>query len=354
MGNPQIHYYDVHGLVTLAVQEASPRGSRWAGLGRTLAHFEVPSLEEEPDIWLKVGDFEPHYEDDCLVDHQVHVRPNYIFCQDQWRNLRWQVEIEGFESGPTRVRLALRGGGLRQALVPGLFAEALFTRQIMGRHLQRQGCTLLHAAGAGRGGGALVAFGRGGAFKTTVMMSLLRSSPEWRLLGDDSVIWQNGQVWSFPTYPALFDYRLRKLPTEDMRGQERAGLLLSQWRPKKPLVVYTDQARAAAIVEMRTGAFEKLEISPVPVEDNLAAMFRTAQVEDHNSVNLGLNDAYLRYVEAYSYIFPGNALQARACLSENNGQACSGLASYRVCLPLSPSTPDIEAVTRFFNQLGAA
>ena len=63
--------------------------------------------------------------------------------------------------------------------------------------------------------------GRGGSFKTSVLMSLLRSSPEWHALGDDGVILKGDQALSFPTYPALFGYRLAHKDTEHLTVFDR-------------------------------------------------------------------------------------------------------------------------------------
>ncbi|MCD4671447.1 MAG: hypothetical protein K8R77_02180, partial [Anaerolineaceae bacterium] len=75
------------------------------------------------------------------------------------------------------------------------------------------------------------------------------------------------------------------------------------------------------------------------------------RVEEHNSVNMGFNDIYLQYVEAYSYIFPENALKMVTALQEEDCSALAGVSSYQVCLPASPGQSDLDAVSRLMNEI---
>lgn len=344
-------FYDIHHLVTLRIIDNRDGLDLFASLGQPFTHFQVDSLPGKPDISLELGEFEPHFDASYLVDHKYHVRRNYLYCQDHWRSFRWKVEIEGIETGPTTIRLALRGGGLRRALVPGLFANMLLTRQLIGRHLRARGCALIHAAAAVRQGRAVVAFGRGGSYKTTVLMSLLQASSDWRIMGDDGVIIKDDQALSFPTYPALFDYRLKHMSTEHLNLFDRFGYLLGSLRPGTIGERYASTAGVAALVEMKAGHFDHVTIQEVPVLRNITAMLQGMRVEEHNSVNMGFNDIYPQYVEAYSYIFPENALKTVAAPQEEDCSALVGVSSYQVCLPASPDQSDLDAVIRLMNEI---
>ena len=136
--------YDLHGLVTLQAIYNTAHGV--SPLADPFPTFQVEALPDIPDITLAFGPFEPKPEDCYLVDHFYYVRRSYLYCKDSWRNFRWQVEIEGFEQGPTTIRLNMRGGGLRSVLLPGFYSGMLLTRQVLARKLHERGCALAHAA----------------------------------------------------------------------------------------------------------------------------------------------------------------------------------------------------------------
>ena len=343
--------FDFHGLVGLSVEDQRPGLPLFAQAGQPFTHFQVDSLPETPQILMKLGDFQASPGKCYLVDHKYHLRRNYIYCRDQFRSLHWQVEIDGFETGPTHIRLDLRGGGLRQTLIPGLYAHALLTRQVIGRHLHDQGCHLLHAAAAARKGKALVAFGRGGGYKTSFLMSLLRSASDWHILGDDGLIFKAGDVLSFPTFPSLFAYRLKHLDDENLGFWEQAGYLGSLLRPESSANIYTPRARIAALMEVVTGDHSRVVIEEVPLARNLAGILHESRLEEHNSVNMGFNDSYPQMVEAYSYIFPGNALQTLWQNKVEDIAIPAGSGAFRVWLPFKPAPGDLQILVDFVNEI---
>ena len=342
----KVSSYDFHGLVSMQVIDRERGGlPGFALLTDPFPYFRVDSLSNDSDIILELGEFEPRIRDCYLVDHKYHVRRNYLYCEDSWRAFRWRVEIEGFESGPTTIRLAMRGGGIRPALVPGLYSRMLLSRQLLAQKLCVQGCSLAHAAGAARDGRAVLLFGRGGSYKTTVLMDLLKSSPDWRLLGDDGVILKGNQAMSFPTYPGLFAYRLAHKEREHLTAFDRFRLLLNAPSDEAVRERYASTVEIAALVEMRAGAVGKLCIEEVSATQNVSTMHTGIRLEEHNSVNMGFNDKYPLYVEAYSYIFPRNELKT---LGESELDL-AGKVSCRIDLPASPTQEDVDQVIDFLN-----
>ncbi len=341
-------FYDFHGLVGMQIIDHERGGSSaQASLGDPFSYFRVDTLPGAPDLTLELGKFEAQNEDCYLVDHKYHVRRNYLYCEDGYQGFRWQVEIEGFENGPTHIRLDLRGGGLRQALLPGMFSKMLLTRQLLSQKFREKGWALAHAAGAARDGRAVVLHGRGGAFKTSVLMSLLRMSPAWRALGDDGVLLKGNQVLSFPTYPALFGYRLAHKDNEHLTTIDRLRVALMSLTDDAGPERYAPGAEIAALVEMQAGGVGELTIEEIPLFDNLKAMGYGMRLEQHNSVNMGFNDAYPQYREAYAYVYPMNGLTA----AEETVTTCAGKASCRVHLPASPTMDDLETVCVWLNKI---
>jgi hypothetical protein len=306
-----IEYYDIHHLVSIRVHRRATI-DLIPEISQPFRYFQVARLEREPDIILEVGDFEPDNHGCYLVDHQFYVRENYLYCEDAYRSARWRVEIKGFEYGQTHIRISGVYKSLKQLVSPGMFWESLLLKQVVALHLSRKGYFLVHGAAAARKGQALVLFGRGGTYKTTLLMTLLRQNKGWLMLGDDTVIVGAGQVFSFPALAGFFAFRYKYLPTESLGIFDRIRLLLFLTRfTSKELPIIADKGRLAGLVECGVGSGTEVSLDEVDRAQNLARLVKVSAAEDHSNYNIGHTSIYPRYVEAYTYVFPGNLVAQR-------------------------------------------
>jgi len=346
-----IEHYDIHGLVSLTVRRSAALDPVPA-ISQPFRYFQVASLDREPDVVLEVGDFEPDNRDCYLVDHQFFVRENYFYCEDAYGAARWRVEIQGFEYGQTRVRFCGTYRGLKGFVAPGMLPASLLLKQVAGLHLSRQGYFLAHGAAASKEGQAIVLFGRGGTYKTTLLMTLLRQDEGWQMMGDDAVILGGGQVLSFPALLGFFAFRYQHLPTEKLSLLDRVRLLffLANFKPTDVPVV--DRSRLIGLVHCTVGPGDEVSVAEAGIGENVVSLARGSAVEEHTSYNIGHTSVFPRYVEAYTYVFPGNSLARRW------GDACArllvgaqGVQSLVLGLPRRPKGHHFSEATRALGRM---
>ncbi len=312
-----VECYDIHGLVTLRIRWDHYSG--WfPGINQPLQHFRVPALKAEPDISVHVGAFKPDLSRCCVVDHKYYIRPNYIYCADEHRSFRWRVEINGLEHGRTKINLQLLQAPLRYAcLAPGMVPYGIFLRHIIAYQLRQKGALLLHAAGCEKDGCALLLFGGAGVFKTTHLMQFMRMKTGWRYLGDDSLVFYNGKIFSFPIYPTFFAYRLKFKKTEKLSPLDKLILpFYSLFRRPKDLPV-SQAAVPNILVHCKMGIDKPASFAPANPAAGLRDLLHIAMTEDHSNGSVGVS-IFSRYVEAYNYIFPNNQLSNRWEVNENS------------------------------------
>ena len=341
-----IKHYDIHGLVSITVQR-SAAFDLIPDLSRPFRYFQVANLDRDPDIILEVGDFEPDNQGCYLVDHQLHVRENYLYCEDAYRTARWRVEINGFERGQTRIRFTGTCKSLKKLLAPGMLPESLLLKQVLAFHLSRKGYFLIHGAAASKNGQTVILFGRGGAYKTTILMNLLRQNDGWLMMGDDLAIVGKGQVLSFPAWAGFFAFRYKRLPTEALSLLNRIHLLffLANYRSIDLPVI--DKGQLSGLVHCTVGASDQVHIEELRVEKTLSQLVTVSATEDHISNNIGPTSAYPRYVEAYTYVFPDNlaAKRWRDATIELQAQT-QNVPSLALSLPRSPKPHHISEAVR--------
>ncbi|MBN1993407.1 MAG: hypothetical protein JW953_11960 [Anaerolineae bacterium] len=303
-------YYDIHGLVSIGVQR-SAAFDPIKEISQPFRYFQVTNLDRKPDIVLEIGDFEPDKQGCYLVDHQFFVRENYFYCKDAYRTAHWQVEIKGFEYGKTCIRISGTYKSLKQILAPGMFWESLLLKQIVAYRLSQKEYFLVHGAAASKDGRAVILFGRGGTYKTTLLMTLLRQSNGWRIMGDDTVIVGDGQVFSFPALAGIFAFRYKYLPTETLSTFDRFRLLLFLMRFKSKDLPTINQSCLTSIIQCKVSSDHKISLNELEIGNNLSQLVAVSAAEDHSNYNIGHIGVYPRYVEAYTYVFPDNSLSKR-------------------------------------------
>jgi len=300
-----IDYFDIHGLVTIKVIQ--PRGAtRFLHGLRALDYFKVPDISTPPDIIVETGEFTPDLAGCDLVDQRYYIRPNYFFCADCFKGASWKVQIEGFEEGQTHIHLKIKNRGIGEFLFADYFYHALFLKQFIASHLRRKGYFLASGAAVSNGGKAIVLLGRGGAYKTALLMEFLRRNPAWQFLGDDLIILGNGNVYSFPTYPWIFQFRKKAMKTEAFGLFSRLGALFYFTNTDKLDLDIVDQSRIHLLMGCNIALQDDITLRKANQEDITQQLDFSAQIEDASDWNMGFTDAFTRYVEAYKYVFPIN------------------------------------------------
>ncbi len=346
-----VEHYDIHGLVALTIRRKVNRDFV-PEISKPFRYFQVESLNREPEIILEIGDFRPNNEGCYLVDHKYFVRENYLYCVDAYKNAHWHMEIEGFEHGPTHIRFSYSYRDIKQVIAPDMFPQALLLKQIISYHLLRKGYFLAHGAATSRNGKAVLLFGRGGTYKTTLLMNLLRGDNNWLPMGDDIVIIGNGRVFSFPVFSGFFAFRYKYLDTEHLSFISRIQMLLYLLTYKSNSLVFLDESQLGWLIRCDLGSSENVSLEKSRLDLSVSQLVKVSTTEDHSSYNIGHISAYPRYVEAYSYIFPDNDVTSRwdstysSMLTQSKSEH-----SYTLKLPNSPQKEHFDKAVQTIEEM---
>lgn len=336
--------HNCHDLVRWQVRDQT-RFEFFEDLNRPFSFFRVQG-DLEPDIVLTVGPFKP---DEGLgqfqINHKYRVGLNYVYCRENLAKGWYEVEIRGLDDSRVAVRFNGRPGLLARAVAPLVLVHQWVLRQVISYHLFRQNAHLLHGAGICRVGHAIVLAGRGGAFKTSIAMDLVRQEG-YKCLGDDAVIVSNARAYPFPTHPQLFAYRALHLQDEKLGGLlGRIGALKFLLRSDpagsnswEGLFARTSQPLGALVVVGRTHS------EAAPTIQRIGRETAVERLVANDYLEIAAEASYMgqaptplvRYLDAYAMVYPNSYA---ATLRQNTARvirrSLGNTACYELVLPAS-------------------
>jgi hypothetical protein len=303
-GFPACFYFDIHNLI--CVQINSPYFYEFLkDINQPLSYFEHKFIKA-PDIILNIKKFEPDKKKCDVINNKIFIKKNYIYCKEIIDKVKIQCEIIGLEHVPTIINFSTDSKKLVHKLFPLLMAQNLVLRPLLDFKLLQKGIISLHAAGVAKNNAAIIMTGRGGAFKTTLAMDLIRKSG-YQFIGDDRLlIGKNNQVFAYPIYQNLFDYRLKKMETENIyRLNKLRYIFYSKNRNfnKNYVSDISKLSKLISIVKHNKNSIDYREIT----KKNLLKKIRLSQQIENISVP-GImkmtSGVMYEYFSAYAYKFP--------------------------------------------------
>lgn len=337
--------YNIHGA--LKVHIVRDRRRDWLReLNLPLSYFETGTQNDCPNITLNLEEFNPARQNSFVVDHKYHIDANYFYAEHAESRSAWKVEILGFEHGDTVINFDGSGRGLARALLPDFLGQNVYLRCLLQYKLTRLGRCMVHAAGVCKDGRAYVLAGRGGAFKTSLAMDLVRKAG-FGFLGDDLVILHEKQALAFPWHRGIFDFRVDHLESEALGGSLDKLRLLRYLHtfdsnlsvvdiPTKPVNVH------ALLLAVKTET-SRVGVEQVPLEIAIPKLVSSIKMELMVSPQvLGMDTGvYFDYMQAYSFVFPDSSI---ACYWDDFSQALRNalqdIPVYKVTIPKTYS-PDL-------------
>jgi hypothetical protein len=302
--------YDIHGILTLQVNKPVRRAAIPLNL-HALSHFMIDKEPIDLTIRLNLADFNESLGECILVDHKYHIRRNYLFCRDESQNRQWKIEIKGLEEDRLSVQTKGNSCSLRDFFSPEKFEEFILLKQVINSQLLLRGYCLVSAGGIGNGKDGLLLFGRGGSYKTSLLMQLMRQG-KLDFFGDDVVIISRNEIFSFPVYQELFKFRLQNMTREKFTTISRLHLLLSLMIKKdKSRLRIGGKCRLTKVIQLVVGRSDEVELSACNPGEAWTCLKNVSQAEEYGSWNMGYPGAFPRYKEAYAYVFPQNSLDSR-------------------------------------------
>ena len=302
--------YNIHNILKFKIIRDNDYGLRDL-INLKFSFFEAENADN-PDITLNIGKFLPSNKDCYLIDHKYYIKNNYFYCKDSEGNADWEVEITGFEEGSTKINFNGRTKGFQSLMNPDFIAQNFLLRFIE-FHLSRKAYFLAHSAGICRDGIAHVLAGRGGAFKTSLCMDLIRNEG-FEFLGDDRVILHKDRVCSFPMSLRVFSFMCDNMVNESSWNiPNKIKFFKHLWDSKSK----TDNSikigmpcKLNDIIFIKKNNFKNVGLREVPLDEAISKLIINNRLEDFISLGgMGVNSGpHLKYVLAYSNIFPNSRI----------------------------------------------
>lgn len=302
----QVLNYNIHDLLKIRL-EREKKFDLTRGDDVELSFFRT-EMVEDPDIIYKVGKFKPSNDNSYIVDHKYHIKENYFYCEDSFDNLKWEIEIFGFEEGKTEVNFNYSFYDYKKLLCRFNF-ETVFLRALIFSKLNEKGYTMIHAGGVSKGNKGFVFPGRGGAFKTSIIMDLIKRF-NFYYLGDDWVILNKNEVFNFPAHLLLFDYIYHNKNNESINFLDKLKFIRSYWFQRNTEnVKYVQKSRLNQVIFIKRSNIDSISIKKKDKSQAISQLISSIQLEMMASPISILGFAlgpYYNYLSAYAYIFPNS------------------------------------------------
>ena len=301
--NRKEYNYNIHNLIE--IQILLKKNCRlFELLNQDFSYFQVEE-ERNPDITINIGNFAPSIDDCYTIDHRYYIKENYLYCKDMDGRVKWDVEIFGFEKGKTEVNFNFNSIFCLPVyifLLEGLISYKLLLKKYY----------LIHAAGISKEGKAILFAGRGGAFKTSVVMQLLRKG--FSYLGDDKVILsENNKVLNFPENLNRFNFLYNYLEYEKYNNffdkMKLMKYIIANKRIDKSNIVNCSNLDKLFFIVKKNQKEFKIRKTNKTVD----RMVESNKLElslhgTHLPKIIKISNHFYRYMLAYSFIFPKNRM----------------------------------------------
>lgn len=331
----QVFNYNIHDVLNIQM-ETQKRIDLLRGLDLELAPFRVENTSEI-DILFKVGNFSPSNDNCYIVDHKYYIKDNYFYCLDSSSDLRWEFEIFNFENGEMIINYNYNSNKFK-SLISRFAIESFLLRPIIFYKLIEKGYFMIHAAGISKGDKAYIFPGRGGSFKTSLVMDFVNNA-DYNYLGDDWVILHNNRVLNFPAHLQLFGYILSKKEGENIDIFNKINFL-KHLLTKNPIldnvpVVKSSKLEAIFFLKRSTETGVNVKkINPKYAVNKLIQNNKLETILPSNTICGFSLGPFYKYMLAYSYVFPNSTI---AKFWNNMGSKLIDLAqnrpSYEIYIP---------------------
>ena len=356
--------YNIHDILKFQIINNGKAGFRDLHKLR-FACFET-EVVSSPDIVMNIGKFTPSNENCYLVDYKYHVKDNYFYCHETKGKARWEVEIKGLERGDTVINFHLSNrfqiNPINMVRLPMVLPQ-LFLLRLIEHKLGNKGYFLTHSAAVSKDNKAFLLSGRGGCFKTSLCMDFVRQAGyDW--LGDDRVILNKNKVLGFPMNSAIFRYMVKHVADETRVRFFNQVQFATEYLSGKHKAFDENEAKSAVLSalflvarsqRLRSGKQVNFELLPQTSGEHIVeSLLLSNRIEDFLAFmpSFGIDSApFLRYMLAYSFVFPANAATTQQKdMAENLKSTLKGIPIYRVEIPPDYSVDTFNQIHRFIME----
>jgi len=324
------------------------------------SYFEVDFLEEA-DLVINIGKFTPQNEDCYVVDHKYYVKENYLYCKDSAGKLKWETEINGFENG--QIKININPLKKQTILNLGLPVHTFLLEGMLMYGLLNHGYCIIHAACVSKNKKALLFAGRGGSFKTSLVMDLVREL-NYKYMADDKIILNKSYAYSFPVSINRFIFMLSNMENEKYANRiEKAKMIKHLFindrenERKDSYEFIEDISLIDKLIFVSRTNSSKVQIKQISDPQQLIK-----KLVENNRLELCLNGSHLpsltkmrtnpfyRYMTEYSYVYPQSKIaQYWDNLNERLSQILNCDLVYEIQMPYKYDKESFEEFKKYLN-----
>lgn len=342
--------YNIHNILSFQINRKKHRDFI-KDINLPYSYFEVEKVDS-PDVILNIGDFTPQNDSCYLVDHKWYVKGNYIYGSQKRGRIKFKIEIIDLETKPTVINFSSSLNVLKQLLLPSVLAQFIALRPILDFKLLYKGYVSIHAMAVANESGANIFPGRGGAFKTTLAMDFTRKLG-YSFLGDDRVLMNKNNVFSFPLHYKLFDYRINHMKTEDYLFFDKYKFIFFQKSNDRKPKYILDKSPISSIHLIAKSNNEKIEHEQITKLNLIKKTFNSHLMENIKGPDfMGTSKGLYDFFAAYSYVFPNSEI----AYYDNNYKSMllkylTGDEFYEIFLPKLYSNNIFDQFTKMVNEI---
>jgi len=351
--------YNIHNIIKVQINRTKPL-ELLRDLNLRFTYFQEKHVNN-PDIILNLGPFEPKNEKCVVIDHKYYVKNNYFYCEDSEKNAGWEVEIFGIDKGSMVVNFDERILGIQHLLAPNLVSQHFMLRNLIEWKLFQKRALMLHAGAVENNRKAYLFAGRGGSFKTTLIMDLIRNG--FNYIGDEYVIIYKGKVLSFPAAFQEFLFRFEELPTERLRKNRYFRDLLSWFsylrehselkHYKKPVIEVFENTKPNSLFFLNRGLKSSVKKIKCSSEYIARKMVINTQLESliEGLAGVLIQGGPFKYLLAYAQVFPqSNAAKYWFNLKNKYKKVFKDIPCYSVNIPLKYNKKVLKELINYIKK----
>lgn len=322
--------YNIHDLLKIKIIGSTEFNSRDK---LKYSFFETPDEVNNPDIILNIGKFKPSNNRSEVIAHKFHIGDGYFHCNNKGRRAKWELEIFGFGKENTVINFYGKGQKITDILFPSFLAQE-FLIPIIEHKLAKKGHFLIHSGAVSKDNKAFIFSGRPGAYKTSLIMDLIRRR-NFCYLSDDRVIIDKDGILCFPISSFLFEFMLNNMPTENRTLSDNIKLFRNIiFNIDSNKLNITRSAKLGSIFFVSKTNKENLSGNKIDLKVGIFKLCKNNEAEYISSSPATPYSLFYKYVLIYSLIYPHNdMINYQKLLSDNLGEIFKRTPMYEIELP---------------------
>lgn len=211
--------YNIHDILKFKI--ITKKRLKWnlKNIYGSFSNFETNNIDKT-DFEVYIGDFEPSNDNCKILENKYYIKKNYFYCKkDMYKFTNWKFEMSNIDSENTIVKISSNFFGY-------LWMVGFIIEFLIHYKMNIKGYPLIHASALSQNNKGYIFSARGGGGKTTISMNLLNRG--FKLLGDNFVIVNNGQVLSYFSPLNIFTYNLAPIIRTNLTFKNKINLNLKK------------------------------------------------------------------------------------------------------------------------------